>query len=460
MEKWFQAVETFLSHPILWGVIALLALALALSGRLSVNAAVVVLWVAWAAAAFGVYRALVGQDLVLRWLSVIAMSSMLAIGAVLLSRWYVKPEKPASTAELPPTVVTADKTQSLTTTRGTETTTEKHSVAGNPSRHIPSLGKRAGDLAVELAKFVNTWEEKQPRIVVGRVPSLPSNFPEETQRAQRDYVKLVQDDFEHTFQGRVVAIVNEAHQQKLNIPQFRDISDQKIMWAPAQFTGGSFVLLREIVLGLRAVSAAPDAADAPRQDVAQTKEMSHQIQLLAKLRHKYVLSHDNLSPALIAGLESPPDDWINTELRKSGATWYVKDGQIINQAHLQFSFFSLDRRVLPLKEIEVSLVDGVATFQIFAENVGNLTAESGEMWMRTCETCSYRKTEGWGHILAANDYERNCFFPRLPPGISLQPMTIEIVPPGGIDRFQVALKYACPSCPAPEWQELWVRIRR
>ncbi len=71
---------------------------LALSGRLSVNAAVAVLWVAWAAATFGIYRLFIGHDLLLRSLIVIAISSTFAIGGVLLSRWYVRPERPPTLA--------------------------------------------------------------------------------------------------------------------------------------------------------------------------------------------------------------------------------------------------------------------------------------------------------------------------------------------------------------------------
>jgi hypothetical protein len=93
MERILSILESFLSHPLLWGVFAVVALAIALSGRLSVNAASTLLWVAFAAAIFGVFRAGIPlrNDPVLRYLILVAISSSLAIGTVLLQRWFSKP---------------------------------------------------------------------------------------------------------------------------------------------------------------------------------------------------------------------------------------------------------------------------------------------------------------------------------------------------------------------------------
>lgn len=79
-----------LSSPILWGIAAVLALAIALSGRLSLTGAAWLVWTAWGMAVFGVYRATVyfGLDAVVRILTVGALGFGLAIGAVLLNRWF------------------------------------------------------------------------------------------------------------------------------------------------------------------------------------------------------------------------------------------------------------------------------------------------------------------------------------------------------------------------------------
>jgi hypothetical protein len=41
------------------------------------------------------------------------------------------------------------------------------------------------------------------------------------------------------------------------------------------------------------------------------------------LRSEYILSHDNVSPGLLAGTEFPPADWTNKRLRELGEKWTV-----------------------------------------------------------------------------------------------------------------------------------------
>ena len=45
--------------------------------------------------------------------------------------------------------------------------------------------------------------------------------------------------------------------------------------------------------------------------------------IYARLREEYMLSHDVLSPALIADLEAIPPEWINKRLEKLGEKWRV-----------------------------------------------------------------------------------------------------------------------------------------
>ena len=89
MDKFFSQMETFLSHPILWGVLALLAFAFALSGRLSLTAATWVLWIAWGASVFGVFRAETPiRDPLVKYLILVIAASTLALGAVFVQRWF------------------------------------------------------------------------------------------------------------------------------------------------------------------------------------------------------------------------------------------------------------------------------------------------------------------------------------------------------------------------------------
>lgn len=53
-------------------------------------------------------------------------------------------------------------------------------------------------------------------------------------------------------------------------------------------------------------------------------ELQRRTELLSKLRNYYILSHDGISPSMIAGLEDTPVDWTNQELAKLGETWRVE----------------------------------------------------------------------------------------------------------------------------------------
>lgn len=56
----------------------------------------------------------------------------------------------------------------------------------------------------------------------------------------------------------------------------------------------------------------------PKQD-----EVTRRTALLEHLRQEYILSHDNISPALMAGTEQPPSEWINKRLNEMGEKWRV-----------------------------------------------------------------------------------------------------------------------------------------
>ncbi len=46
--------------------------------------------------------------------------------------------------------------------------------------------------------------------------------------------------------------------------------------------------------------------------------------LLRKFYQEYILSHDGLSPALLAGTEPVPADWMNKRLEQIGEAWRVR----------------------------------------------------------------------------------------------------------------------------------------
>lgn len=55
----------------------------------------------------------------------------------------------------------------------------------------------------------------------------------------------------------------------------------------------------------------------------RSQEATRRHDLIERLRQEYILSHDNVSPALLAGTEQPPAAWINKRLKELGETWVV-----------------------------------------------------------------------------------------------------------------------------------------
>jgi hypothetical protein len=53
-------------------------------------------------------------------------------------------------------------------------------------------------------------------------------------------------------------------------------------------------------------------------------EPAHRNGLLGRLRQEYILSHDGLSSALLAGTEPVPADWMNKRLEQMRESWRVR----------------------------------------------------------------------------------------------------------------------------------------
>jgi|SRR4051794_26731681 len=56
------------------------------------------------------------------------------------------------------------------------------------------------------------------------------------------------------------------------------------------------------------------------------QEQKRRTGVILALRNEYILSHDGISSAMLAGLEFPPPEWINGRLTELGENWRVKAG--------------------------------------------------------------------------------------------------------------------------------------
>ena len=80
-------------------------------------------------------------------------------------------------------------------------------------------------------------------------------------------------------------------------------------------------------------NAAPEEHNT--KGLSQKVEGDRRRSLLRTLSQEYILSHDHLTPGLLAGTEWPPLDWMNRRLRDLGEVWSVLPGK--NLMELQFS---------------------------------------------------------------------------------------------------------------------------
>ena len=88
---------------------------------------------------------------------------------------------------------------------------------------------------------------------------------------------------------------------------------------------------RRQVEALRAAAAGQSEKDAQRILAEQQKiqaaaaiveaEQLRRSKVLARLRKLYILSHDGISPDLIAGTAPIPKDWAERQLQQLGETW-------------------------------------------------------------------------------------------------------------------------------------------
>ena len=62
---------------------------------------------------------------------------------------------------------------------------------------------------------------------------------------------------------------------------------------------------------------------APKRNEVARDEKLRRREILSLLRNEYILSHDNISAGMLAGLEMPPSEWVNRRLGQLKECWRV-----------------------------------------------------------------------------------------------------------------------------------------
>jgi hypothetical protein len=203
----------------------------------------------------------------------------------------------------------------------------------------------------------------------------------------------------------------------------------------------------------------------PAKIGAQEAELERRQDIQKVLRGEYILSHENVSPGLIAGTEYPPAEWMNKRLRELGERWAVNPPSAPQPiivapepklARMQFSFWSdapNSSDLVPIKEITVPLNGKTVTLEFTVGNMGEATAQNVDIWIRLCITCSFaREPEGFQQFKGMPSTDRTRTLARLSVNTWMEKMTAEVVPPP-VGDFYVDFISSCDTCGSKQNKE-------
>jgi len=97
--------------------------------------------------------------------------------------------------------------------------------------------------------------------------------------------------------------------------------------------------VRKVLIQLNAPKSLDVQVRFNLQDISDEEKLSRTA-ILTKLRQLYILSHDNISPGIMAGTEPLPKAWVEEQLEKMGETWRQDTyyGEIMELSNLQLLF--------------------------------------------------------------------------------------------------------------------------
>jgi hypothetical protein len=201
----------------------------------------------------------------------------------------------------------------------------------------------------------------------------------------------------------------------------------------------------------------------------QTNEAERRKQLLEALRDEYVISTPDAPATMLTGNSYPPTEWMRKRLHEIGETWaYLPDkaapkartfGPIpistpapTEKAHVEFSFFTEDPDQLPIKSVIAETDSPFITVNIVFYATGEVTAKTGQIWLRICNGCRYAE-EPAGFLPPDPDApdDRSMRFTDLYPMVLSSKISLKIFPPiiqpRRNDRMAIGGYYSCENCP-------------
>lgn len=119
----------------------------------------------------------------------------------------------------------------------------------------------------------------------------------------------------------------------------------------------------------------------------------------------------------------------------------------ISRAKLDFTFLPTGPNGASIKQISKPLIDGIASVQLTAKNVGSAQANNGQIWIQICDKCSFSEIPEGTTSPPEDSTTRRKAFEHLRRGVYLDPTTLKVIPVAGLTAFDILLKYGCNECP-------------
>jgi hypothetical protein len=129
------------------------------------------------------------------------------------------------------------------------------------------------------------------------------------------------------------------------------------------------------------------------------------------------------------------------------------------RAVLEASFATNDKSSFPIKETWAVRKDGVVKFDLMVVNTTDVMAETGAIWIRLCQACSFAKEPpGSEKPTGSPEADRDIKFYRIGPGTGLQTIPVEAAVPAFVQRMEVDMFGKCDTCVPESSTKLFVNV--
>lgn len=188
-------------------------------------------------------------------------------------------------------------------------------------------------------------------------------------------------------------------------------------------------------------------------------EAARRKQVLDALRAEYILSHDDVPAAMIAGNSYPPSDWTNKRLRDLGERWEITQptgpttsGALSEKARLEVSFWPSTITQWPIHEKSLPQVNGIVTVN-FTFMAKDHMSKQTKIWLRLCKGCKYaHDPTGFSNLGSHpgeddDPHERVLVVGDLLPNVAYAPIiSVDVIPPINQKFFLMGVLFGCENC--------------